>query len=220
MRDVGAVIAAMNLQKLERELKKRWAYPYRWGGKQNDRRDRATDFIYHLRSFDALLAETHTRFGDARQYDAWLNYALNRWYNFWSARAVEEIFCGLEGVVPARNSRDRLVDFTLHGICFDHKTSIFPKGFGRELDLARQRPRELIEWLYQNQSQEQRKHLKNRLFIVLHAADGEHWKLKAEIGWLESLIENHVRRFDPARLHRFSFEPHIVTLADIIWAVQ
>jgi len=210
----------MNLHKTEQELKKRWPYPYRWGGRQNNRRDRATDYIYHLQSFDALLAETQMRFGDAKQHDAWLNYALNRWYNFWSARAVEEIFCALDAVVPARNAKDRLVDFAINGVRFDHKTSNFPRGFGHDLDYASQRPRELIEWLYQNQSQEQRKHLKNRLFIVLHATDGQHWKLKAEITWLKSLIENYVRGFDPTQLQRFSFERGGVTLSDIIWATR
>jgi hypothetical protein len=210
----------MNIQGRERELEKRWAHPYRWGGVQKDHRDQATNFIYRIPRFDDVLAEINKRFGQNPQYDAWSNYALNRWYNFWSARAVEEIFCSLEGVTPAKDKRDRLVDFSIGSTRFDHKTSIFPKGFGRDLSYALNRPQELIEWLYRNQSQEGRKHLKNRLFIVLHAGDGEHWKLRAEISWLKTLIETYVEDFDPRNLYRFSFEGDVVTLSDIIWAVK
>jgi hypothetical protein len=209
----------MNIQERERELKKRWSHPYRWGGVQKDRRDQATNFIYRIPRFDDVLAEINRKFGQNPQHEAWSNYALNRWYNFWSARAVEEIFCSLDGVTPAKDKRDRLVDFNIGNTHFDHKTSIFPKGFGRDLSYALNRPHELIEWLYQNQSQEGRKHLKNRLFIVLHASDGEHWKLKAEISWLKTLIETYVEDFDPGKLYRLSFERD-TPLADVIWAVK
>jgi len=39
--------------------------------------------------------------------------------------------------------------------------------------------------------------LKNRLFIVLHSSDGEHWKLKAEISWLKERIEKYMSGFNP-----------------------
>jgi hypothetical protein len=210
----------VNRQQLERELQRRLAYPYRWGGVQNDRRDKATNFIYRISSFDDLLAEIENKFGKNPDYDDWFNYALNRWYNFWSARAVEEIFGSLDGVTPAKDKRDRLVDFTIGNTRFDHKTTVFPKGFGRDLSYALNQPKTLIEWLYKHQSQEGRKHLKNRLFIVLHARDGQHWKLKAEISWLRTLIEAYVENFDPKNLYRFSFGPNSTALADIIWAVK
>jgi hypothetical protein len=93
-----------------------------------------------------------------------------------------------------------LVDFTIKGISFDHKTSVFPKGFGKSISYAKDNPKELIEWLYENQSQEQRKHLKNRLFVVLFSSDGEHWKLKSEILWLEKIILEYLRNFDENKL--------------------
>jgi|GEM_PF-4648903 len=33
--------------KIEVELKKRLAYPHKWGRKQNDEFDKLTNFIYH-----------------------------------------------------------------------------------------------------------------------------------------------------------------------------
>ena len=140
----------MNLAERECELGKRLAYPYRWGRKQNDADDKTTNFVYYVERFDEVLRRIERDFKAAPRYDEMLNYALNRWYNFWSARAVEEIFCGMPGVVPAKE-RDRLVDFSIQGVRFDHKTSVFPRRYPRGLHYARSCTSELIEWLYQNQ---------------------------------------------------------------------
>ena len=205
----------------ERELRKRWVYPYRWGRVQGDRFDALTRFVYQVESFEALLTQIERRYAHAPDYEGLRNYALNRWYNFWSARAVEDIFCSLEGVVPARNRRDRLVDFSIQGVRFDHKTSVFPRGFGRDLCFAVNRPEVLMRWLYTHQSKQQRQHYANRLFVVLYAADGQHWKLKAELTWLRTLVKSYVTAFDPARLWRFSFEAADgPTFSDIIWAIR
>ncbi|MGC9394927.1 MAG: hypothetical protein ACP5J4_08730 [Anaerolineae bacterium] len=213
-------ITSHSLQTRERELKKRWAFPYRWGRVQNNLFDAQTRFVYDMPAFDALLAELERRFGAAPQREAFFDYALNRWYNFWSARAVEDIFATLDGVTPAKNRRDRLVDFTLNDVRFDHKTSVFPRGFGRDLTYAVNHPAALIEWLYRSQSQQQRLHHANRLFLVLYATGGAHWKLKAELAWLSGIIRDYVAAFDVARLHRFTFTPEQETLSDIIWAIR
>jgi hypothetical protein len=178
----------IDLIQIEKELKKRLSYPYKWGRKQNDHFDKHTNFIYRIPSFEEVLKEIENKFLSDKEHQNIANYALNRWYNFWSAQAVEKIFCSLPNVKPAIDEKDRLVDFTIlpdgrqvDSVTFDHKTSIFPKNFLFPVDEAIKRTDELIKWLYKNQSQQQRKHLKNRLFIVLYSSDGEHWKLKAEI---------------------------------------
>jgi len=145
---------------------------------------------------------------------------LNRWYNFWSAQAVEKILCSLPNVKPALDEKDRLVDFTIDGVTFDHKTSIFPKNFPYKITEAIKKTNELIIWLYKNQSQQQRMHMKNRLFIVLYSPDGEHWKLKSEIAWLKNRIEKYMKGFNPHFLLKFPFEKNQETLADVIWATK
>ena len=119
----------LNLLQVETELKKRLDYPYKWGRKQNNYFDKQTNFIYNTLRFDDLLIELDKRFKSDAEYDKYFNYAMNRWYNFWSAQAVEQIFCTFPDVKPARDSKDRLVDFTIQGAAFDHKTSVFPKNF-------------------------------------------------------------------------------------------
>lgn len=204
---------------IERQLQKRLVYSYKWDVKQNNILDNMTNFIYHIADFDELLAQTKVRLESNPNYSTIFNYALNRWYNFWSARAVEEIFCSLDRVKPAK-IKDRLVDFRIDGITFDHKTSVFPRKYNRSPEYAKGNPRDLIEWLYSNQSQEQRKHLKNRLFIVIYSHKDDHWKLKAEISWLQELIRSYVQNFDSKDLHGFSFENGTTTLSDIIWGIK
>ena len=166
------------------------------------------------------LKEIDIRFKSEKDFDLYFNYTINRWYNFWSAQAVENIFCSLPNVKPALDSKDRLVDFTIDGVSFDHKTSIFPKNFPYKIDEAIKKTDELIKWLYKNQSQQQRKHLKNRLFIVLYSNDGEHWKLKSEIMWLKERIEKYMLGFNPNYLMKFNFEKDKETLSDVIWAIK
>jgi hypothetical protein len=208
------------LKQIETELKKRLAYPYKWGRKQNDNFDKLTNFVYKISSFEDVIKETENRFSKDKEHQNIANYTLNRWYNFWSAQAVEKIFCFLPNVQPALDKKDRLVDFTISGVTFDHKTSIFPKNFPYPIDDAIKKTDELIKWLYKNQSQQQRKHLKNRLFIVLYSSDGEHWKLKSEILWLKERIEKYMKGFNPHFLLKFQLEKNQETLSDVIWAIR
>lgn len=201
----------MNLEILENALKKRWTYKYKWGRKQSNDWDELTNFIYNTKTFSSLLEQI-------KHFDVNLqNYALNRWYNFWSAMGVEYIFSIHKIVVPNINRYDKLVDFKINNIPFDHKTSIFPKGFGKPIEYAKKNKIEMIKWLYINQSQEGRKHLKNRLFIVLYdSICHDHWKLKAEIFLLKKAIDAYIEKFDKANLCKIKFGDDIV-YSDIIW---
>ena len=210
----------VNLDQIETELQKRLTYPYKWGRKQNDQFDKLTNFIYNTLLFDDVRIEINRRFKNNPNRKNISNYALNRWYNFWSAQAVEKIFCSLPNVKPALDSKDRLVDFTIDGVTFDHKTSVFPKNFPYQIKEAVKKTDELIKWLYKNQSQQQRKHLQNRLFIVLYSPNGEHWKLKAEISWLNERIKKYLEGFNPDYLLKFQLEKDHYTLSDVIWAVK
>jgi hypothetical protein len=210
----------IELREIESELKKRLSYPYKWGRKQNNYFDNLTNFVYHIQNFDEVLKEMEVKFKNDIEHQNISNYALNRWFNFWSAQAVEKIFCSLPNVKPALDEKDRLVDFTIDGVTFDHKTSIFPKGFPYDIKDSIKRTDELIKWLYKNQSQQQRKHLKNRLFIVLYSSTGEHWKLKAEISWLKDRIEKYMLGFNTNYLLKFNLEKDSQTLSDVIWAIK
>jgi len=203
----------MDLERVERELKKRLVYPYRWGRKQSNSWDNDTNFIYQTYSFESLLRKT-ANFTQALQ-----EYALNRWYNFWSAKAVEDIFTSHSNIIANKNIYDKLVDFTIDTIPFDHKTSVFPKGFQKSYQYAIQNEKELIQWLYENQSQQSRKHLENRLFVIMYDTDNQHWKMKAEIMQLKTKIDQYVESFSIENLHQFNFGRGIV-YSDIVWVTK
>jgi hypothetical protein len=197
---------------LETELKKRVnGYQFTpWGRQQADDWDRQTNFIYVTAKWDTLLTITAEMSPELR------HYAINRWFNFWSAMGVETIFCHQPGVIPAKDKKDRLVDFTLHGVKFDHKTSVFPEAYPHGVDYARQNPAHLLLWLYQNQSRQKRFHLANRLFVILHHPTGEHWKLRAELTLIAAAVENYVRGFTVANLVGLNFGGR-TTVSDLIW---
>lgn len=204
---------------IETELKERCKYPYIWKRVQNNSFDRETNFIYDFMSFDAVVEKINWKFRRRENKEDYFNYALNRWYNYHSAMAIEDIFCSLPDVIPAKNKRDKLVDFSIQGIRFDHKSSVFPKAFPASLEEARAHPEKLIHWLYKNQSQQGRKHLDNRLFIVFFNHHGQHWKLKSELSWLKRLIESYMEGFDKAKLISLEVEGRKI-LSDVIFAVK
>lgn len=209
-----------SLTEIENELKKCLSQQYVWGRKQNDVFDKATNFIYDIFYFDELIKEIDKRFLEGEKYEDFKHYTLNRWYNFLSAKAVENIFKSHPKVTKPNSVKDKFVDFYIDNIPFDHKTTVFPKGFNKSLSESRNKPEMLMEWLYKNQSQQRRKHFHNRLFILLHSSDGEHWKLKAEISTLRSHILNYLDNFNPENLKLFNFQLKKKTYSDIIWIVK
>ncbi len=211
----------MNYEFIEKELKKRLEYQYSWGRRQTNSFDSQTNFIYKTYHFETLLKEIDLRFKSHSQYLDFRNYTLNRWYNFWSAKAVENIFCEHKIVKPHKNFRDKFIDFYIENIPFDHKTTVFPRGFNKSVNFAIENKKELIKWLYTNQSQQQRKHLKNRIFLVLFNKQNpsEHWKLKSEITWLKGVISSYLANFSSINLLDFSIGDSIIK-SDIVWAIK
>ena len=208
----------VNLQNIENELKRRHPYSYKWFRKQNNLWDNYTNFIYKTSDWETLTLKIAELVEVKKlEKEEVFQYAANRWYNFWSAKAVEQIFIEIENVDPVAEIKDSEKDFYLFGIPFDHKTSVFPKRFEKDFIYAIGHKADLIEWLYRNQSSQKRLHYKNRLFIVVYDKNGEHWKLKAEISKLKKSIENYVAGFRPEQLHSFTFVENQTTLSDIIW---
>lgn len=187
--------------------------PVAWGRKQTDDWDRQTRFIYHISGWAELAHEIqplNTPLAD---------YAVHRWFNFWSAHAVERMFCHLPGVQANVDPYDRLVDFSIRGIKFDHKTSVFPKRYKQTAQYAWQNRADLVGWLYRHQSRQQRFHTANRLFIILYARSGDHWKLRADLRGLYGVIQKYVADFEPSKLVNLEFE-QTTAQSDVIWRVK
>lgn len=209
----------MSLAQVEIQLKKRWASEYKWGRRQADIWDSQTNFIYNIDDFDVLNERIFTEFGTHRKFIDLRDYTLNRWYNFHSAMAVEHIFQQHPLVRKVSNNRDREKDFFVSGIPFDHKTSVFPSRYQKDIAYAQSHPIDILKWLYTNQSSQQRFHLKNRLFLVLHKKDGDHWKLKAELQWIKLLVDTYLDNFNERNLFELSHSSGMVK-TDVIFGVR
>jgi hypothetical protein len=187
----------MNIQVLERELRYRTHIPYQWNARQGDAADAQTNFIYRCTTFDQVHRQASACFGETSER---YHYALNRWFNFQSAQAVEYFFARHPRVRPEPNTRHQSIDFYLDGIPFDHKTTVWPRGYPGTFDDAVLNPQGLALWLYRNQSTQRRYHTANRIFLVLFADDREHWRMKAHLGLLAARIEEYLDAFTPAQL--------------------
>jgi len=210
----------MNITSLQAQLELRHSLPYNWGVRQNNALDRATRFAYEIENFEEILSKINTLFASSADYGLLRDYTLNRWYNFWSAKGIEYIFSTHPRVLLEPNTRHSLIDFYIDGIAFDHKSSVFPKGYGQALSLAQTHPSSLINWMYNNQSKEQRHHYGNRLFLILHAADGAHWKLKSALSLMHPLIHSYLDILRLDLMPRHTFQPGAETMADILWVLK
>ena len=179
----------MNLDHLEIQLKKRLASEYKWSFKQADIWDTHTAFVCSIFDFEDVVARIYDEFHTHARFVELRNYALSRWYDYYSAMAVEHIFHTHPKVRKVKEANDREKHFYINGIAFDHKIITSPSEFPQGIDKAMADPQEFLKWLSKDASNQQHSKAKHRLFLVLHQNDGEHWRLKAELSWIKTRVD-------------------------------
>lgn len=132
--------------------------------RQNNRMDRRTKFVYDCDTLEQCLK-------NIERYGADRNYALHRWYNHKTGIVREYIFCEY-GAVHSKDKYDHDVDIYIKGEPFDVKLTVYPARLpGRQYNLRSREGKDgMIRWFYQNQSQQGRKQLTNRLYVVCGGA--------------------------------------------------
>ena len=174
-----------------------------WGRVQGDEWDRASRFIYSIRTLDALRRETRRVAAEAglppRDFG---RYVIRRWYNFHTHQAALVVVLAHPRARPEPDPFHHTVDFYLDGEGFDLKLTGLPRGFGHDIAHARAHPEDLARWLYVHQSAQGRFHSANRLFVVLHdAADpGRTWELRRDFARLERAIHTFLDEPDLMRV--------------------
>ena len=207
----------LNLKRLQIQLKKCYPFIENWKRKQNNNWDNQTNFIYKVKHFGELENRIKTNFEKESNSEELRIYALNRWYNFWSAKGMETIFCSYLNVKPHSDPFHQHIDFWIDEIPFDHKTSVFPKGYNQTIEFAKRNPIDLLKWLYENQSKQNRFHLQNRLFLILYEKEGNHQKLKSEIDFIKPIIENYLKNFSFEKLQKLEFDTKKIAYSDCIF---
>jgi hypothetical protein len=136
--------------------------PTSWSVRQRDALDRATSFIYSATSLADVLRQSREALLDEQS----TSYAQHRWKNFvrhdvW----LDLLYAEFPGCRPFENIRDRTKDLYVPvggaEVIFDLKVTRWPSRLDRAASLP-----DVARWMYDNQSQQQRFHLDNRLFVV------------------------------------------------------
>lgn len=158
--------------------------------KQNNTYDRRSNFIYYTETVDDCLLKAHEMGIDE-------NYVLHRWYNFHTSVYCEFLFVK-HGAKKEEDPYHHDIDIYIDDIPYDVKLTVYPAKLEREnvfLDLnCCEGKNKLIQWMYENQSQEGRKHLKNRIFIVCNGeSTGEKMAKKSDFDTIEQKIVNYFR---------------------------
>ena len=172
---------------LENQLKKALTFIKPEWKMQNNFGDFRSNFIYYVKTVDEVIKSAEYR-GISTEY------ALHRWYNFHTSIYCEQLFVEL-GAVKEKDNKNREVDIYIENIPFDVKVSVYPNALSNHpYDLkTRNGKNSMIRWLYKNQSQQQRKHLKNRLFIV---CDGktqyDNLRLKSDFEQIRKKIKTYL----------------------------
>ena len=154
----------MNTQ-LEQDLKKCLSLINADWKMQNNYMDKRSNFIYKCETLEECLKQIQIAGVDKE-------YALHRWYNYMTSVACEYLFCEF-GAVHDEDIYNHDVDIYINGIPFDVKLTIYPAKLShRPYDLkTRTGKNEMIKWYYANQSQQARKQMLNRLYVVCDGKD-------------------------------------------------
>ena len=148
------------MTKLEEELQKALSIIDANWKMQNNFNDYRSNFIYKVDTLEDVINNSKINGVDEK-------YAIHRWYNFKTSIACENIFVEF-GAIKEEDFRNKEIDIYIDGVPFDVKLTVYPNALSEHpYDLkTREGKNNMIRWYYEHQSQQQRKHLANRLFIV------------------------------------------------------
>lgn len=183
-----------------------------WGSKQNNSSDYQTNKIVYsnITSFPTII-NTFKELGISQTLQ---QYGIRRWYNFRVSEEIKDMFLEDSRVKAHPDLKHKTIDIFIDGIPFDLKGSVFPRKFTYTPDFptSTSKKTNLIEWLYNNQSSEGRKHSANRLFVMYYKEGGDHNALKARLDLARVAIKKYMDGFDPSNLIKIEG-----AYSDLIW---
>lgn len=163
---------------------------------QDNKNDMSTNFIYNAKSLDECLDLIEKNKVNK-------DYALHRWYNYYTSVYCEYLFCDY-GAVHEQNEKSHDVDIYINNIPFDVKLTVYPKALSERPFNLRQRTgkNQMIKWYYEHQSQGKRKQMLNRLYIVCDGNNSEeNLRMKSDF----ELLKKYIRSFmNYTREHSFN----------------
>lgn len=204
----------MDLAFLESQLKERWYLSIPWNFKFDMRMEPEIHFIYKNTDFGEILKQAAALPAPFEQY------AINRWYNFWSNKALVYIFSQHPSVQTKKNIYNEIDSISFNSIDFRVGGYVYPNQFARTLRYALLHKEELLYWLYRRMRKNHRRDIKNEIFVIFYQRNGEHWRLKAELGLIEKVVFNFLNEFDVHRVLRLHLNENKTSYAEIVWCMK
>lgn len=136
--------------------------PTTWTIRQRDALDQVTKFIYR----SSTLEDVRSRCAAENLDAATSGYAQHRWKNFvrhdaWLELTILTVPGARMYEEPRHRTRDLYLPLHSGETVFDLKVTRWPSRLPRNTSLEG-----VAHWMYENQSQQGRYHLDNRLFVV------------------------------------------------------
>lgn len=201
----------INLRTLENELKKRTVLPGTWHYKINPQYEENLQFIYQTYNFDTVVR-------NIRQFPAGQQqYALNRWYNYWSNLGMMQIFAEHPRASQSPAAEDIIL---LDNLQLKIKSLVFPHAFSRTLRYAVSHKEELLYWLYRRTLRNAPNLIPNKLFIIFYRQNGDHWKGKAELHTMKKIVDRYLTNFDLHQLFRIHLPDNRLIYTDVLWIIK
>lgn len=194
-------MVSKELTSLQNELLKDIPYLKSWT-KQNDKNDKLSNFIYNTTKFSDIIEK-------AKANKLPISYVCHRWYNYHTSKVTENIF-EKYGCVKEKNFKHKEIDIYFKQVPYDIKLTVLPSKYKGNTDFKnKQNKDDLIVWYYKNQSQEGRKHLANRLFVVCKSKNNnyeENLKLKCNFKLIEKAVLEFIEYYSCRQLNTVCFE--------------
>jgi hypothetical protein len=189
-----------------------------WKSRPNREFDGATKFIYNTRSAKELAQKIIPLEKDLR------TYAARRWYNYKVEECLISMMLEYDIVKREDNKYHKTKDIYINQIPFDIKTCRYPKTCKISLESAMSNKRDLIKWLYSNQSKSgrdnsQREHYANRLFVIYFDSGSKHELLKSNLALTKNCIDLYLKNFQDSQLTSLPMNGNVV-YSDIIFVIN
>lgn len=174
-------------------IKERWIMPNEW-------LNRDTNFIYNTNKFEKLIEYTR-KYREQKWWDKRkiFSYVCNRRVNKICSFYCERCFEARPQVNKEDDKYNKFVDLYIDWIWFDVKITVFPKNYEYKWK------KELLEYLYQNQSNDYKVRSKNKIYVLLYSQDWEHYKLKCELSIIKKKIDCYMEQWNKNNLYKIEW---------------
>jgi hypothetical protein len=175
----------------EKELQKRWDFPYSQDFLRIESWESQTEFVKGMEVIEEVIRQTVDRFGSHKRYTELKNFTLNKWYNHFALKSIEEIF-RLHPKVRVLKAKPE-EGFFIDGIPFQLVVKPFNEMFSNELDTVKADKALYAKLIHENRGPY------NALYLAVNNEDIP-VRVLCELTWIKRHIHVHLNHFNQNNL--------------------